>query len=179
MSIWDNLKSRFGLNPDDDDEYYDDDEYAEDAEPDEAFSEPIYTNPYEGALSVRPVRREPDVERARGAAGGLRSAAPVETAPAAPPAQVNMYICEPKSFAEAQGIADRFKANTPVIMNLTGTDPDTAKRLIDFASGLTYGRDGGLQKVSERVFMLSPANVTVSAADRQRLKETGLFTYEG
>ncbi|MBA4370442.1 MAG: hypothetical protein C0418_02550, partial [Coriobacteriaceae bacterium] len=143
----------------------------------EAFSEPARGGPYEGALSVRPVRREPDVERARGA--GPRSAPPVETLPAAGPAQVNMYICEPRSFAEAQGIADRFRADTPVIMNLTGTDPDTAKRLIDFASGLTYGRDGGLQKVSERVFMLSPANVTVSAADRQHLKESGLFTYEG
>lgn len=86
-----------------------------------------------------------------------------------------MHITEPKSFSEAQAIADRFKSGTPVIMNLTMTQPDLAKRLIDFASGLTYGLDGGLQKVSDKVFMLTPANVDVSAEDRRRLLDKGLF----
>jgi len=86
-----------------------------------------------------------------------------------------MHIVEPKSFSEAQGIADRFKSGMPVIMNLSETSPDVAKRLLDFASGLMYGLDGGLQKVSDRVFMLTPANMDVSAVDRQRLKAQGLF----
>ena len=92
--------------------------------------------------------------------------------------QVKMHIAEPKSYSEAQTIADRFKQGTPVIMNLTMTPPDVSKRLIDFASGLTYGLDGGLQRVSDRVFMLTPANVDVSAGEVRRLKDTGLFTLE-
>jgi cell division inhibitor SepF len=86
-----------------------------------------------------------------------------------------MHIVEPKSFSEAQSIGDKFKKGTPVILNLTMTSPDLAKRFIDFASGLTYGLDGGLQKVSDRVFMLSPHNVEVTDADRRRLRDTGLF----
>lgn len=93
--------------------------------------------------------------------------------------QVKMHIVEPKSFTEAQSIADRFKQGTPVIMNLTMTAPDLSKRLIDFASGLTYGLDGGLQKVSDKVFMLTPANVDVSAGDMRRLRDKGLFSVDG
>jgi len=55
---------------------------------------------------------------------------------------------------------------------------DLARRLLDFASGLTYGLGGGLQKVSEKVFMLSPANVDVSATDKSRIRESGLFSME-
>ncbi len=67
---------------------------------------------------------------------------------------------------------------TPVIMNMSMTSPDVAKRMIDFASGLTYGLDGGLQKISDKVFMLTPANVDVSAGDMRRLRDTGLFSAE-
>ena len=63
-------------------------------------------------------------------------------------------------------------------MNLTSTTPDLAKRLLDFASGLTYGLDGGLQKVADKVFMLTPHNVDVSDADRRRLRDTGLFSIQ-
>ena len=91
---------------------------------------------------------------------------------------MKMHIVEPKSFTEAQSIADKFKQGTPVIMNMASTSPDLAKRLLDFASGLTYGLDGGLQKVSDKVFMLTPHNVDVSDADRRRLRDTGLFSGE-
>jgi len=93
-------------------------------------------------------------------------------------ANMKMHIVEPRSFTEAQSIADKFKQGTPVIMNMVSTSPDLAKRLLDFASGLTYGLDGGLQKVSDRVFMLTPHNVDVSDADRRRLRDTGLFSAE-
>ncbi len=89
---------------------------------------------------------------------------------------MKMHIVEPKSFTEAQGIADKFKQGTPVIMNMATTPPDLAKRLLDFASGLTYGLDGGLQKVSDKVFMLTPHNIEVSDADRRRLRDTGMFS---
>lgn len=92
--------------------------------------------------------------------------------------QVKMHIVEPKSYAEAQSIGDKFKQGTPVILNLTLTTPDLAKRLLDFASGLTYGLDGGLQKVSDKVFMLTPHNVEVSDAERRRLRDTGMFPTE-
>ena len=89
-----------------------------------------------------------------------------------------MHIVEPTSFSEAQTIADKFKQGTPVIMNLTHDQARPRQALLDFASGLTYGLDGGLQKVSDKVFMLTPHNVDVSDADRRRLRDTGLFTVD-
>lgn len=179
MGMWDRMKSRLGLSSDYDDEY-DDEEYYEEDEPvenAEAHSRArLYSSTYSSEQSsVRRLQREPDIERAR--EPHLRSVPDVDQ-PAAVPPQVNMYICKPRSFSEAQTIGDRFKASTPVILDLSTVDPDLSKRFVDFASGLTYGRDGGLQKVSERVFLLTPANVTVSAEDRRRLKDTGLFTYD-
>lgn len=185
MAFMHRVKVMLGLADEYDDEYYDEDEehYVEDEEDAEPVR-PDYASPYAGATesaSVRRVQREPDVERARGIAQ-LRSVRPTpEQAPApasqaasAPP-QVRIHTVEPHSYTEAQSIADKFKAESPVIMNLTMTDPDLAKRLIDFASGLTYGLDGGLQKVSDRVFMLTPHNVDVSAVDRARLRDKGFF----
>jgi cell division inhibitor SepF len=91
---------------------------------------------------------------------------------------MKMHIVEPKSFTDAQSVADKFKHGTPVILNLSLTQADLAKRLLDFASGLTYGLDGGLQKISDKVFMLTPHNVEVSDADRRRLRDTGIFPRE-
>jgi cell division inhibitor SepF len=122
---------------------------------------------------VRRVDRQPDLARARDAAP-LR-AVPYASDTGASAPQVKIHTVEPRSYSEAQGIADKFKAGQPVIMNLTMTDADLAKRLIDFASGLTYGLDGGLQKVSDKVFMLSPRNVAVSAQDRVRPRGGNLF----
>jgi cell division inhibitor SepF len=175
VGMWERVKSRLGLSSDD--EYYDDEEYYdEDMTDAEAESRSrLYHTPHSDNATVRRLSREPDLDRAREAT--LRAVPSVDQPPAAP-AQVNMHICKPKSYGEAQTIGDRFKAGTPVIMDLSGTDADLAKRLIDFASGLTYGLGGGLQKVSERVFLLTPPNVNVSAEDRRRLKDTGLFTYD-
>jgi cell division inhibitor SepF len=98
---------------------------------------------------------------------------PAEAAASAP--QVRIHTVEPRAFAEAQSIADKFKAGQPVIMNLTGTDAELSKRLLDFASGLTYGLDGGLQKVSDKVFMLTPRNVDLSSAGQVRSRASSLF----
>jgi len=194
VSLWRDLKVRLGLEDDWDDEYYEDDarpHQSEDDE-DEAFApssqDAGYESPYgsgAGPGAVRRLDRGPDLERARGGVkdngrgnSSLRSV-PTGVATAAPAAaNMKMHIVEPKSFTEAQSIADKFKQGTPVIMNMSSTSPDLAKRLLDFASGLTYGLDGGLQKVSERVFMLTPHNVDVSDADRRRLRDTGLFSAE-
>jgi cell division inhibitor SepF len=88
---------------------------------------------------------------------------------------VRVHLVVPKSFNDAQQIADRYKDLIPVILNLQGSDTDLSKRLIDFASGLTYALDGGMQRIADKVFLLTPANVEVSAEERARLIEKGFF----
>jgi cell division inhibitor SepF len=89
--------------------------------------------------------------------------------------EVRVHLVVPKSFNDAQQVADRFKDSIPVILNLQGTDIDLSKRLIDFASGLTYALDGGMQRIADKVFMLTPRNVEISAEERARLIEKGFF----
>jgi len=87
--------------------------------------------------------------------------------------QVRLVV--PKSFNDAQQIADQYKDSIPVILNLQQTDTDLSKRLIDFSSGLTYALDGGMQRIADKVFLLTPRNVDVSAEERARLIEKGFF----
>jgi cell division inhibitor SepF len=110
-----------------------------------------------GASHLRPV-------------GGSSRAATV-----APPGDVRVHLVLPKSFNDAQQIADRFKDGIPVVINLQTSDTDLSKRLIDFASGLTYAMDGGMQRIADKVFMLTPANVSISAEERAQLIEKGFF----
>jgi cell division inhibitor SepF len=88
---------------------------------------------------------------------------------------VRVHLVIPKSFNDAQQIADKFKDSIPVILNLQSSDSDLSKRLIDFASGLTYALDGGMQRIADKVFMLTPRNVEISAEERARLIEKGFF----
>jgi cell division inhibitor SepF len=90
-------------------------------------------------------------------------------------ADVQVHLVTPGSFNDAQEVADRFKHSIPVILNLQTTDGELAKRLIDFASGLTYALDGGMQKIAEKTFLLTPRNVEVSAEEKARLVEKGFF----
>ena len=92
---------------------------------------------------------------------------------AVPSVQVHLVV--PRSFNDAQQIADKFKDSMPVILNLQGADQELSKRLIDFTSGLTYALDGGMQRVADKVFLLTPRNVEVSAEERARLIERGFF----
>lgn len=89
--------------------------------------------------------------------------------------EVRVHLVVPKSFNDAQDVADKFKDSIPVILNLQGSDTDLAKRLIDFSSGLTYALDGGMQRIADKVFLLTPRNVEVSAEERARLIEKGFF----
>lgn len=88
---------------------------------------------------------------------------------------VRVHLVVPKSFNDAQDVADKFKDSIPVILNLQGSDTDLSKRLIDFSSGLTYALDGGMQRIADKVFLLTPRNVEVSAEERARLIEKGFF----
>ena len=87
--------------------------------------------------------------------------------------QVHLVI--PKAFNDAQEIANQFKDSIPVILNLQGIDVDLSKRLIDFSSGLTYALDGGMQRIADKVFLLTPRNIEVSAEEKERLIEKGFF----
>ena len=183
MSLWHDIKVRLGLEEEwddeyDSDEYYDEEEIDSD-ESDDFYGRSVYETPHGDPAAVRRLNREPDIDRARRGERSkdhLRTAPPADVTPMTP--QVQMHIVEPKSYGEVQSIADKYKQGTPVIMNMTLTSPDVAKRVLDFAAGLTYGLGGGLEKISDRVFMLTPANVDVSAGDFRHLKEKGLFTLE-
>ena len=100
----------------------------------------------------------------------------VRTIPSARPATAgSIHKSEPRRFNEARDIADRFKDGVPVIMNLQSTDDTIARRLVDFASGLVYGLDGKIEMVANRVYLLTPANVDVSAEDRERIAGGDLY----
>ena len=81
----------------------------------------------------------------------------------------------PRTYNEARTIGEQFRATTPVIMNLSEMDDADAKRLVDFAAGLTFGLHGRIERVTAKVFLLSPHNVTVTAQDKARIVETGFF----
>jgi len=81
----------------------------------------------------------------------------------------------PRTYNEARTIGEHFRDGTPVIMNLTEMDDADAKRLVDFAAGLIFGLRGGMERVTQKVFLLSPANVDVTAEDKARIAEGGFF----
>jgi cell division inhibitor SepF len=88
---------------------------------------------------------------------------------------VRVHFVAPRNFNEVQDVADKFKDAIPVILNLQSADHELSRRVIDFASGLTYALDGGMQGIADRVFLLTPHNVEVSAEERARLIEKGFF----
>jgi cell division inhibitor SepF len=102
------------------------------------------------------------------------STARKESDPASAPAEITSL--QPKSYNEARVIGERYREGIPVIMNLTEMDDAGAKRLVDFAAGLAFALRGSIEKVTNRVFLLSPPNVEVSAAERRKLAEKGFST---
>jgi cell division inhibitor SepF len=81
----------------------------------------------------------------------------------------------PRTYNEARTIGENFREGVPVIMNLSEMDDTDAKRLVDFAAGLVFATRGSIERVTNKVFLLSPPNVTVAAEDKQRLAEGGFF----
>ena len=95
--------------------------------------------------------------------------------PITPIQGAKVYVLAPTRFADAQEIGDRFKSNQPVIVNLAAGDRELSRRMIDFCSGITYALGGSMDKVADQVFLLTPTNVEVSAEEKRRLQERGLF----
>lgn len=81
----------------------------------------------------------------------------------------------PRSYNEARRIGEEYRMGVPVIMNLTDLDDDDAKRIVDFAAGLVFGLKGSIEKITTKVFLLSPANVDLGAAARAQLEGDGFF----
>jgi cell division inhibitor SepF len=137
-----------------------------------------------GALARDPhySRREVEVPAHRNgfeAAGHEATPAEVyddfEAAPYDHQPQQRITTLHPRTYNEAKTIGLQFRAGTPVIMNLSEMDDSDAKRLVDFAAGLTFGLHGSIERVTPKVFLLSPQNMTVTAADRQRIAEGGFY----
>jgi cell division inhibitor SepF len=86
-----------------------------------------------------------------------------------------IHRAEPRRFNEARDLGERFKDGVPVIMNLQQTEDAIARRLVDFASGLVFAQDGKIELVANRVYLLTPNDVEVSAEERERLREGGFY----
>jgi cell division inhibitor SepF len=194
--LWHRTLVYFGLA--EDESYYDDDEEVTAAQADidrnyrERSSVRRVERPRRGSRSAdideiyadeppAPARRSRRVERPSSYddEGATTAVLRRDHAPREPREEVTtavkVHLIAPRSFNDAQQIADRFKNSIPVIINLQSAEPELSKRLIDFGSGLTYALDGGMQRIAEKVFLLTPKNVEVSAEDRARLVENGFF----
>ena len=118
----------------------------------------------------------------RGLARGPRGAVALDPAPPriapAPVPQADTYritTLHPRTYNEARTIGEHFRDGTPVIMNLTEMDDNDAKRLVDFAAGLVFATRGTIERITAKVFLLSPPNVSVAAEDKQRIADSGGF----
>jgi len=131
-----------------------------------------------------PVRRLPERERSldgedqehsgsrRERKGAVVRAMPSGAAGGSP----RVHLVTPSAFNDAQEVGDKFRDGFSVLMNLQSANPELSRRLVDFASGLAYGLAGSMQPVADKVFLISPAGVEVSAEERRRLvEERGFF----
>ena len=100
---------------------------------------------------------------------------PAVVRPITPTQSAKVHVVEPVNFSDAQEIGDRLKANQPVIVTLQSVAPELSRRLIDFCSGATYVLGGAMERVAKNVFLLTPSNVEVSAEEKRRLQERGLY----
>ncbi|HEY2477534.1 MAG TPA: cell division protein SepF [Solirubrobacterales bacterium] len=160
-------------------------EYEEDYEP-ETGTEEVFESRRERERDREPasVRRLPTSRRARRdeiddifaddepiAASRTRTLRPVDNGGG----DIQVHLVIPRNFNDAQQVADQFKRSVPVILNLQTADHELSKRMIDFCSGLTYALDGGMQRIAEKMFLLTPRNVEVSAEEKARLIDKGFF----
>jgi cell division inhibitor SepF len=94
---------------------------------------------------------------------------------AQPMSHTTVHYTVPMTFNEVEEVGDRFRNGIPVIMNLASANETVAKRVLDFASGLIYGLDGRIERVGDRVFLLTPPGVEFSTEERRKLSERGFF----
>jgi cell division inhibitor SepF len=179
MSAWKKAMNYLGLGPDD---AYDDYDVAPEperprgrggfeAEPESGTVRtipPRVVPPREPAPGRPPVG-QPEYAEQPSITVRSRQASAVRTVAAT--SSTKPHAVRPRRFDQAQEVADRFKEGQPVIVNLQDVDRDLSRRLIDFASGLCYGLGGTMEKVASGVYLLTPANVSVSAEDKRLITE--------
>jgi cell division inhibitor SepF len=129
-----------------------------------------------GTVSVRPMTRESTRESTPERSGAVAvSPRPSVIRPITTTQAARVHVVSPSRFSDAQEIGDRFKNSQPVVVDLKSGDRELSRRMIDFCSGITYALGGGMEKVADQVFLLTPSNVEVSADEKRKLAEKGLY----
>lgn len=170
-----------GLVEDDEDgragRYAHDDPYGYDEAP--HHEAPAPTRAFRGDVAPRPAGRPTfaDATQTRGSMALDTAAAPAHRphVAAVPDDGYRITTLTPRTYNEARTIGEHFRDGTPVIMNLTEMDDPDAKRLVDFAAGLIFGLRGSIERVTNKVFLLSPEHVEVTAEDKALIVEGGFF----
>jgi cell division inhibitor SepF len=157
-----------GLVEDDEHEGYDPDGYADDG-----YDEPAVRRHPASPTAALSTRRSFEAPRSQGSVA--LDTAPRPTAVPAYDEGYRITTLHPHSYNDARAIGEHFREGTPVIMNLTEMDDSDAKRLVDFAAGLIFGLRGRIERVTNKVFLLSPEHVEVTAEDKARIAEGGFF----
>jgi cell division inhibitor SepF len=184
----DRIAAWFGFGVDEDD-YYDDEEEEDRRQVNDAYANGSRAGGEPGPTVRRLGRSERssafgtslgDLFGSESSARGERYASanqnpPAHLRPVPDQRTTRVSVLEPSSFNDAQNLADRFKRQQPVILNLQNVDGDLSRRMVDFCSGLTYALDGHIQTVASRIFLLTPRNVEVSAEERKRIAERAFF----
>ena len=179
---WRKLGLYLGLVEDDEDGLdARDRRYSDDAYDDEDDREPVAATSRRWASSddlppTTALRRAPEMSGAVRTRGAVALDTSLRAAPA--PTHDEGYritTLHPRTYNEARQIGEHFRSGTPVIMNLTEMDDTDAKRLVDFAAGLIFGLHGSIERVTAKVFLLSPEHVQVTAEDKARIAESGFF----
>jgi cell division inhibitor SepF len=159
-----------------------DDDYADTYDSYDDRNDDRYDDRYDDETSpvavAKPTRREAREARQAATVANLddrrRGGAPVVTAPRV--AELSrITTLHPRTYNEARTVGENYRDGTPVIMNLTEMDDNDAKRLVDFAAGLIFATRGSIERVTSKVFLLSPPNVSVAAEDKARIADGGFF----
>ena len=135
-----------------------------------------YDADYETSDRGVPAGRVPQPTPARASVSDLAERRRPAAGPTGVVAELSrITTLHPRTYNEARTVGENFRDGTPVIMNLSEMDDTDAKRLVDFAAGLVFATRGTIERVTNKVFLLSPPNVTVAAEDKQRIAEGGFF----
>ena len=160
--------------------YYDDD-YPDGYDPqqDDSGYEGHYADETSPVSVAKPSRREAREARQAGTVANLddrrRGGAPTMTAGPRVAELSRITTLHPRTYNEARTVGENYRDGTPVIMNLSEMDDSDAKRLVDFAAGLIFATRGSIERVTSKVFLLSPPNVSVAAEDKARIADGGFF----
>jgi cell division inhibitor SepF len=156
-----------------------DDEYSDGYADDYDTREGRYADETSPVAVAKPSRREVREARQAGTVANLddrrRGGAPTMTAGPMVAELSRITTLHPRTYNEARTVGENYRDGTPVIMNLSEMDDSDAKRLVDFAAGLIFATRGSIERVTSKVFLLSPPNVSVAAEDKARIADGGFF----